>query len=268
MVATRTKGDGPQPHRWTKLALVEQGSDGKRMRLIVGCFWLRVPLCSTVLTALLGSSAIAQPSQPSPIHRRDQHPSQTQRSPQHPAPRHVATRIPPPPPRHPAPKPAPPAAPSAASQPAPPPPPDKGSVTGLPLPRFASLRTDDVNFRAGPGTRYPIEWVYKRRDLPVEIEREFDVWRLVRDPANNRGWVHAATLAAHRTLIVTGRADQVLRGAPRDDAAPLAKLEPGVIGRVRGCEATTDWCQVQVKNYKGWMKREAFWGTKPGEAVQ
>ena len=138
----------------------------------------------------------------------------------------------------------------------------------MPLPRYASLRTDDVNFRAGPGTRYPIEWVYKRRDLPVEIEREFDVWRLVRDPENNRGWVHTATLAARRTLIVTGRADQVLRAAPRDDAAPVAKLEPGVIGRVRGCEAATDWCQVQVKDYKGWMKREAFWGTKPGEAIQ
>ena len=77
-------------------------------------------------------------------------------------------------------------------------------MTGLPLPRFASLRTDDVNFRAGPGTRYPIDWVYKRRDLPVEIEREFDVWRLVRDPDNNRGWVHAATLASRRTLENAG----------------------------------------------------------------
>src|ERR1700761_4027499 len=63
----------------------------------------------------------------------------------------------------------------------------KGSVTGLPVPRFVALRSDDVNLRAGPGTRYPIEWVFKRRDLPMEIEREFDVWRLVRDPDGVRG---------------------------------------------------------------------------------
>ena len=141
-------------------------------------------------------------------------------------------------------------------------------MTGLPLPRFASLRTDDVNFRAGPGTRYPVEWVYRKRDLPVEIEREFDVWRLVRDPQNNRGWVHTATLASRRTVLVTGSGEQVLRGAGRDDAALVAKVEPGVIGRLRSCEAASDWCQVQVKDYRGWMKRDAFWGILPGEAVQ
>ena len=67
---------------------------------------------------------------------------------------------------------------------------------------------------------------------------------------------------------MTGTANQVLRSDPRDDAAPVARLEPGVIGRLRGCEKETDWCQVQVKDYKGWMKRNAFWGTLPGEAVQ
>ncbi len=219
---------------------------------------------------MLAASAVAQTSQPPSNHRPSQHPAAPSHGPQHPAPHHLALHLPPRPSQRPTPKSAPPPAPPAAPQPAPTPPapPDKGSITGLPLPRFASLRTDDVNFRAGPGTRYPIEWVYKRRELPVEIEREFDVWRLVRDPENNRGWVHAATLAAHRTLIVTGHANQVLRAAPRDDAAPVAKLEPGVIGRVRRCASETDWCEVQVKDYKGWMKREAFWGTKPGEAVQ
>ena len=66
--------------------------------------------------------------------------------------------------------------------------PDKGSVTGLPLPRFVSLRTDEVNLRTGPGMQYPIEWLYKRRGLPVEVEREFDVWRLVVDPDGVKGW--------------------------------------------------------------------------------
>jgi SH3-like domain-containing protein len=242
---------------------------------------LLAPVRSTCLAALLAATAAgAQQSVPNP--RPDTHPSPpSQRAQQHPAPAHPPTHPPartpahprtraaPRPTPHPAPSPGPPAAAPEAPppQPAPAAPPNKGSATGLPLPRFASLRTGDVNFRAGPGTRYPVEWVYRKRDLPVEIEREFDLWRLVRDPQNNRGWVHTATLTGRRTLLVTGAGEQVLRASARDDAAPVAKVEPGVIGRLRGCEAGSDWCQVQIKDYKGWMKRQAFWGTLPGEAV-
>jgi SH3-like domain-containing protein len=142
----------------------------------------------------------------------------------------------------------------------------KGSVTGLPVPRFVALRSDDVNLRAGPGTRYPIEWVFKRRDLPMEIEREFDVWRLVRDPDGVRGWVQQATLVGRRSFIVTG-ADRTVRHDPQDTAAAVAILQPGVIGHIRSCEAQSDWCQVQVADYKGWLKRSDFWGTLPNEAV-
>ncbi|ACI51760.1 protein of unknown function DUF1058 [Gluconacetobacter diazotrophicus PA1 5] len=81
---------------------------------------------------------------------------------------------------------------------------DKGTVTGLPLPRFAALRADEVNMRSGPGQRYPIAWVYHRRDLPVKIEREFDVWRLVEDSDGQKGWVHQATLVGARTFVVPG----------------------------------------------------------------
>jgi SH3-like domain-containing protein len=166
--------------------------------------------------------------------------------------------------------PAPAPVPAAAPPPPPPPPPPepaKGSATGLPLPRFAALKSDEVNLRSGPGERYPIEWVYKRRDLPVEIEREFEVWRLVADPDGIKGWVHQATLTGRRTFIVTG-SEQVVRADPRDTASPVARLKPGVIGRIRSCEATALWCQVQIADYHGWLKRTALWGLYPGEAVQ
>lgn len=169
-------------------------------------------------------------------------------------------------PAHPAPPPPPPAAP-VTPLPTTPPAPIKGSSTGLPLPRFAALRSDDVNLRTGPGTRYPIEWVYKRRDLPVEIEREFDVWRLISDPEGVKGWVHQATLTGRRTFYVIG-GTQTLRRAPSDDAAPVAVLKPGVIGRIRSCEAGAAWCEVQVQDYRGWIRRRDFWGTLPDEAVQ
>ena len=175
---------------------------------------------------------------------------------------HQATKPAAPPP-HP-PQAAAPVAPPVQAVPAEPP---KGSNTGLPLPRFASLRSDDVNFRSGPGTRYPIEWVYKRRDLPVEIEREFEVWRLVRDPQGSKGWVHQATLTGRRTAVVAG-SERVLRQSTSDTAPPVAKLQAGVILRVRSCDAGSEWCQAQVGDYRGWIKRNEIWGVLPGEAIQ
>jgi SH3-like domain-containing protein len=143
---------------------------------------------------------------------------------------------------------------------------NKGSVTGLPLPRFASMRADDVNLRAGPGTRYPIEWLYKRRGLPVEIEREFEVWRLVQAPDGAKGWVHEATLMGRRDFLIIG-ADRPLRNEPQEAAHAIAILKPGVVGHIRSCDAGSDWCRVQVGEYRGWLKRDEFWGTQPGEAV-
>ena len=123
-----------------------------------------------------------------------------------------------------------------------------------------------MNLRAGPGTRYPIQWVYKRRELPVQIQREFEVWRLVQDPDGIKGWVHQATLTGRRSFIVTG-GDATLRRDARDGASAVAVLKPGVIGHIRSCAAASDWCQVQEGDYRGYLKRGQFWGTLPAETV-
>ena len=162
--------------------------------------------------------------------------------------------------------PAAPPPPAAAPQAEKPAEPAKGSVTGLPLPRFASLRSDDVDMRAGPGTRYPVDWVYHRRGLPVEIEREFEVWRLVRDEDGVRGWVHEAMLIGRRDFVVTG-AEHTLRSTAADTASPVAMLKPGVIGRIRDCAPGKTWCEVQVGDYRGWLKRDDLWGAYADEAV-
>jgi SH3-like domain-containing protein len=178
--------------------------------------------------------------------------------------RHPHTSLPLPPPD---PFASPPATPPAtAAAPAKPEEQEKPVGTGLPLPRFAALRSDDVNLRAGPGFRYPIEWVYKRRDLPMEIEREFEVWRLVVAPDGIRGWIHQATLTGLRTFMVQG-ADATLRAEPRDDAAAVAILKVGVIGRIRSCQVGSDWCRLQVGDYRGFLKRSQFWGTLPDEVL-
>lgn len=162
--------------------------------------------------------------------------------------------------------------PAIIAPPALPPPPEpviepgKGSVTQMPIPRFAALKSDEVNLRTGPGQRYPVDWVYRRRDLPVQIEREFDVWRLIRDPEGTKGWVHQATLTGRRTFFVLG-GERAIHRAASEDATVIARLKPGVVGVLRRCEAQATWCQVQVGEHKGWLKRSDFWGILANEAV-
>ncbi len=231
-------------------------------------------LILTLLLALLAPDAFAQtpPSAPAPSQPGQSHPATAKPKPKPKAPPVVQ------PPHAPAkatarpsaPRPAspavPPPAPAAQIAPAPPEP-GKGSVTGQPLPRWAALRSDEVNLRAGPGTRYPIEWVYHRRDLPVQIQREFEVWRLVEDQDGVKGWVHQATLVGRRGFVVKSAQPLTLRAAAGDDAAAVAILKPGVVGRIRACEAKSVWCEMQVADYRGWLKRDSIYGLNPDEAV-
>ena len=164
--------------------------------------------------------------------------------------------------------PAPAAVPAAqAPKPAAPPAADVGTNTGLHLPRYASLKSDDVNMRVGPAERYPVIWTYKRRELPVKIEREFDIWRLVEDMDGVKGWVHQATLTGRRTFVITGTDDRTLRGDASETADAVAILKPGVVGRIKSCEAGRAWCQVQVGEYRGWLQRGDVWGVDADEVV-
>lgn len=173
--------------------------------------------------------------------------------------------------RAPAARPAAPAAPPPAAAPAPAPPPlivepGKGTETGLPIPRYAAMRSNEVNMRVGPGREYPAEWTYRRRELPVEIIRESGNWRQVRDLDGITGWVSAATLTGRRTFIVKGN-EVMLRRRPEADAAPVARLMPGVVGRVRACAERLPWCEVQAGDHRGFVPRAAIWGVSADEAI-
>src|SRR5215216_2043872 len=103
----------------------------------------------------------------------------------------------------------------------------KGS--GLPLPRFASLRSDEVNARTGPGTRYPVDWVFRRKGMPVEIVAEFENWRKVRDWQGASGWVHQSLLTGKRGFLISTKSAE-LHKTPTNDAPVVARLEPEVVG--------------------------------------
>jgi SH3-like domain-containing protein len=141
-----------------------------------------------------------------------------------------------------------------------------GIVSKLPVPRFVSLRTDQVNFRAGPGFQYPVVWIYHRDGLPVEIIGEFDVWRHIVAPDGGSGWVHLATIRARRTFYVTA-AQADLRADPDAGAAIVAYLDNGVSGLLLACDGG-DWCKVAAGTTTGYLNRADFWGVFPGEIIK
>jgi len=144
------------------------------------------------------------------------------------------------------------------------PPSRRGS--GLPIPRFASLRSDQVNVRTGPGTRYPVDWEFKRKGMPVEIVAEYENWRKIRDWQGASGWVHQSLLAGKRGFIIPTKAVSLHR-TPATSAEVVAKLEPEVMGEIRSCSG--DWCRVKVSGngVSGWLERTDFWGVYKSEPI-
>ncbi len=156
---------------------------------------------------------------------------------------------------------------AAVAPPAPPPSePSIGADTKLPLPRFMSLNNDPVNLRKGPKVSEDREWIYHRRELPVEVIRELDGWRLIRDSDAIKGWVSSTALSPRRTFVITG-ADRTLRGKPDATAAAIAVLKPGVVGRLRSCVAGNLWCEAEAGGYRGFLRRDEIWGVTASETV-
>ncbi|MEE8246209.1 MAG: SH3 domain-containing protein [Alphaproteobacteria bacterium] len=139
------------------------------------------------------------------------------------------------------------------------------SPSGLPLPRFVSLDADKVNIRTGPGVRYPIAWVFVRRDMPVEVTAEFDLWRKLRDIDGAGGWAHKSLLSGRRWAIVTGEV-RALHRDPDETSSPVLFAEPGVQGRLVACRR--ERCKLEIQGLGGWLKRTQLWGVHPWELFE
>jgi SH3-like domain-containing protein len=144
-----------------------------------------------------------------------------------------------------------------------------GPVTKLPMPRFASLKTDRVNLREGPSKEHATKWVYERAGLPVEITAEFEIWRKVRDSEGIEGWVLHSLLSGRRTALVTPNKkgeNSKLYARASASADLAATLQSGVIVNIRNCDGA--WCLVDGDGFKGYMEQEKLWGVYPDEKIQ
>lgn len=140
------------------------------------------------------------------------------------------------------------------------------NTSGLPIPRFVSLKNEETNIRTGPGMRYPIAWVYRRAGMPVEVIEEYDLWRKIRDMEGTSGWVHKTMLDGRRNAMIRGVQAHVMRIEPADKAKPLLKAEPTVIVKIVECEK--DWCRIQISSRKGWIEKKYLWGVYANEIFE
>lgn len=146
---------------------------------------------------------------------------------------------------------------------------DVGRESGRPIPRFEAVRGGELNLRIGPALHYPVQKVIRRPGLPVLIEEEtLDAWRRVLVPMDTagtryiRGWVSGRLLNQQRSVMVRAQEPQIMRLTAYADSRPVAEVEPGVIGRLRGCAEY--WCQISIDHglYEGWLPKTALWGVE------
>lgn len=138
----------------------------------------------------------------------------------------------------------------------------RGPVTNLPLPRFVSMKASEANVRRGPSLTHRIDWVFKRRGMPLKVTAEYGHWRRVSDHDNAGGWVHYTLISGVRTVLV--QEDMLTVHSRPDPASPVtAAFELGVVARLGSC--IIDWCEITAGGYSGWTPKTKIWGVLPDE---
>ena len=149
-------------------------------------------------------------------------------------------------------------------------------ASGLPVPRFVSLKSDRVNVRKGPGTNYPIAWVFEKAGLPVEVIREYGIWRQVRDSDGTEGWVLQNLLSGRRTAVVAPweRKTKTKDAKPKptavfEDASAgssvVAYAEAGTLAGLVTCDRS--WCQISIADHRGYVEQGRLWGVYKDEII-
>ena len=146
--------------------------------------------------------------------------------------------------------------------------PEQLGPSGLPLPRFVTLKANKVNVRKGPSSDHAVAWVFQRKGMPVEITAEFENWRKIRDSEGGEGWILQSMLSGKRNALVANWSKAraiMLHDNGTDKSATVAKLAPGVIGEITNCNGT--WCYMTAQDYEGYAKQNELWGVYPGETL-
>lgn len=139
-------------------------------------------------------------------------------------------------------------------------------ASGLPVPRWVTVKAPRVNVRRGPSLDLDVLWTFVKPGLPVEVIAEYDTWRRIRDQDGSIGWVKAAMLDGRRNVMVTGNVNTAILGAPKADAEAVAYAEPGLVAELVACDG--EWCEISSRGYDGFVSRDRLWGVYENEAAK
>jgi SH3-like domain-containing protein len=139
-------------------------------------------------------------------------------------------------------------------------------ASGLPVPRWVTIKAPRVNVRRGPSLELDVLWTYVKPGLPVEVIAEYDTWRRIRDADGGVGWVKAAMLDGRRNVVITGNVNTAILETPTADADAVAIAGPGLIAKLVACERA--WCEISTRGYDGYVTRDRLWGVYESETVR
>lgn len=139
-------------------------------------------------------------------------------------------------------------------------------ATGLPVPRWVTVKANEMHLRQGPSLDQKILWKYVRPGLPVEVIAEYNSWRRIRDVDGTVGWVHASLLDGRRNVVVTGRVNTAILDRPKADANAIAYAQPGLVAKLVACEG--EWCEISTRGYDGFVVRDRLWGVYERETIR
>ena len=143
---------------------------------------------------------------------------------------------------------------------------DIGKETGLEIPRYVSLKSDDANIRVGPSKNYPIAIKYIKKNYPLKVLDEYQEWRKVEDFKKNLGWIHKSLISGTRTGLVMSKENKNIELLNTLGGNVIGEMGQGNIIHLEKCKI--NWCLVSSGNYKGWMNKKYIWGVKEKEMIK
>ena len=143
---------------------------------------------------------------------------------------------------------------------------DIGKETGLEIPRYISLKSNDANMRVGPSQNYPIEIKYIKKNYPLKVLEEYEEWRKVEDFKKNTGWIHKSLISGIRTGIILSNDNNTIKLLNTLNGNIIGEIGKENIVFIEKCKI--EWCLVSVGNYNGWIDKKYIWGVKKREIIK
>ena len=141
-----------------------------------------------------------------------------------------------------------------------------GTETGLEVPRFVSLKSNDANIRVGPSVNYPIILKYVITDFPLKIIDEHKDWRQINDFENNKGWIHKSLIKGERHGITISTNDNMINIFNTVSGRIVGKIKIHNIIKLEKCKL--NWCLISKDSHKGWIEKKYIWGVNKNEIIK